>query len=256
VLESAVHGADAVLSGLGPRSAADAGITAPGTKAVVRAMQATGVRRVVVVSAAPVGTVPSPGHPQPHGTTPATGSSCRTGSAVSSGRRSAGTTPTRADGGPPVRQRPGLDRGPAAPADRQAAERRLPDGVRAERPRRLAAVAGRCRPPDYALHLAGLLPVVCPVGDGSGVTGISVFDASPEDVDRIMANDPGVRAGVFSLRRPLDQELSGGAVSRHRPRRDRCAGSAAPPWRLAPAAGQSLGAARPPPPGGPPSSPI
>jgi hypothetical protein len=35
-----------------------------------------------------------------------------------------------------------------------------------------------------------------------------------------------------------------GAASRHRPRRDRCAGSAAPPWRLAPAAGQSLGAAR------------
>ena len=65
VLESAVHGADAVLSGLGPRSAADAGITAPGTEAVIRAMQATGVRRVVVVSAAPVGTVPSPGRPKP-----------------------------------------------------------------------------------------------------------------------------------------------------------------------------------------------
>jgi hypothetical protein len=42
------------------------------------------------------------------------------------------------------------------------------------------------------------MPVVCPVGDGSGVTGISAFDARPEDVDRIMANDPGVRAGVFS----------------------------------------------------------
>jgi NAD(P)H-binding len=66
VLESAVQGADAVLSGLGPRSAADAGTTAPGTKAVVRAMPATGVRRVVVVvSAARVGTVPSPGHPKP-----------------------------------------------------------------------------------------------------------------------------------------------------------------------------------------------
>jgi hypothetical protein len=51
---------------------------------------------------------------------------------------------------------------------------------------------------NYALHLAGLMPVVCPVGDGSGVTGISVFDARPEDVDRIMANDPGVRAGVFT----------------------------------------------------------
>jgi nucleoside-diphosphate-sugar epimerase len=64
VLKSAVQGADAVLSGLDPRSAADAGITDPGTEAVVRAMQATGVRRVVVVTA-PVGTVPSPGRPNP-----------------------------------------------------------------------------------------------------------------------------------------------------------------------------------------------
>jgi hypothetical protein len=65
VPESDVQGADAVLSGLGPRSAADVGITASGTEAVVRAMQATGVRRVVVVSAAPVGTAPSPGRPKP-----------------------------------------------------------------------------------------------------------------------------------------------------------------------------------------------
>ncbi len=64
-LEPAVRGADAVLSGLGPRSASDAGITARGTRAIVEAMQATGVRRIVVVSAAPVGTVPSPGRPHP-----------------------------------------------------------------------------------------------------------------------------------------------------------------------------------------------
>jgi hypothetical protein len=51
---------------------------------------------------------------------------------------------------------------------------------------------------NYALHLAGLMPVVCPVGDGSGVTGISIFDASLEDVDRIMGKDPGVQAGVFT----------------------------------------------------------
>jgi hypothetical protein len=51
---------------------------------------------------------------------------------------------------------------------------------------------------NYALHLAGLMPVVCPVGYGSGVTGISIFDADPEVVHRIMSNDPGVRAGVFT----------------------------------------------------------
>jgi len=65
VLESAVRGADAVLSGLGPRSASDVGVASGGTRAIVEAMQAESVRRIVVVSAAPIGTVPSPGRPKP-----------------------------------------------------------------------------------------------------------------------------------------------------------------------------------------------
>jgi putative NADH-flavin reductase len=65
VLESAVAGADAVLSGLGARSAADYGVAWRGTRAIVQAMRATGVRRIVVVSAAPIGTVPSPNRPTP-----------------------------------------------------------------------------------------------------------------------------------------------------------------------------------------------
>jgi uncharacterized protein YbjT (DUF2867 family) len=64
-LEPAVAGADAVLSGLGPRSRSDAGIASVGTRAIVQAMRATGVRRIVAVSAAPVATVASPGRPHP-----------------------------------------------------------------------------------------------------------------------------------------------------------------------------------------------
>jgi putative NADH-flavin reductase len=64
-LESAIAGADAVISGLGPRSRAEAGITAPGTRAIIAAMHATGVRRIVVVSAAPTSTVATPGNPNP-----------------------------------------------------------------------------------------------------------------------------------------------------------------------------------------------
>jgi uncharacterized protein YbjT (DUF2867 family) len=73
VLEAAVAGADAVLSGLGPRSRADAGIASRGTAAIVAAMQATGVRRVVAVSAAPVATVASPGRPDPPANDPGEG---------------------------------------------------------------------------------------------------------------------------------------------------------------------------------------
>jgi putative NADH-flavin reductase len=64
-LESAVEGADAVLSCVGPRSKSEAGIASRGTRAIVRAMQAAGARRLVVVSAAPIGTVPSPDRPKP-----------------------------------------------------------------------------------------------------------------------------------------------------------------------------------------------
>lgn len=54
VLRPALAGRDAVLSGLGARSRGDAGVAARLTRTVLRAMDAEGVRRVVVVSAAPL----------------------------------------------------------------------------------------------------------------------------------------------------------------------------------------------------------
>jgi putative NADH-flavin reductase len=64
-LESAVKDADAVLSGLGARTRTEAGVAWRGTQAVVDAMTVAGVRRLVVVSAAPLGTVPSAARPNP-----------------------------------------------------------------------------------------------------------------------------------------------------------------------------------------------
>ena len=64
-LEAAVSGVDAVLSCLGPHNNKDAGIAAPGTRAIAEAMRATGVRRVVAISASPVATIASPGRPRP-----------------------------------------------------------------------------------------------------------------------------------------------------------------------------------------------
>src|SRR5689334_22049644 len=64
-LADAVKGADAILSGLGARTSADAGVAWRGTRALVDAARETGVRRLVVVSAAPMGTVPSPERPAP-----------------------------------------------------------------------------------------------------------------------------------------------------------------------------------------------
>ncbi|WP_035853533.1 NAD(P)-dependent oxidoreductase [Kitasatospora azatica] len=64
-LATAVTGADAVLSGLGARTTADTGVATRGTRALVEAMGATGTRRLIVVSAAPIGTVASPARPNP-----------------------------------------------------------------------------------------------------------------------------------------------------------------------------------------------
>jgi uncharacterized protein YbjT (DUF2867 family) len=64
-LVPAVAGADAVLSALGGRSRRDTGVAAHGTEAITAAMQASGVARIVVVSAAPIGTMPSPARPRP-----------------------------------------------------------------------------------------------------------------------------------------------------------------------------------------------
>ncbi|MFE7511975.1 NAD(P)-dependent oxidoreductase [Streptomyces sp. NPDC057540] len=57
-LRGAVAGRDAVLSGLGARTRADAGVAARLTRSVLAAMEAEKTRRLLVVSAAPLGPVP------------------------------------------------------------------------------------------------------------------------------------------------------------------------------------------------------
>jgi putative NADH-flavin reductase len=64
-IRSAIQDVDAVLSGLGARSAGDLGVAAYGTRAITQVMGAAAVRRIIVVSAAPIGTVPSPRRPNP-----------------------------------------------------------------------------------------------------------------------------------------------------------------------------------------------
>ncbi|WP_433293381.1 NAD(P)-dependent oxidoreductase [Actinoplanes sp. CA-030573] len=64
-LAAAVKGSDAILSGLGARTKFEEGVATRGTEALIGAARKAGVRRLVVVSAAPIGTVPSPARPHP-----------------------------------------------------------------------------------------------------------------------------------------------------------------------------------------------
>jgi hypothetical protein len=51
---------------------------------------------------------------------------------------------------------------------------------------------------NFVLRAEGKLPIVCPATDDSDWAGIGIFDATPEEVERIMADDPGVKAGLFT----------------------------------------------------------
>ncbi|MFE9426833.1 NAD(P)-dependent oxidoreductase [Kitasatospora sp. NPDC006697] len=61
----AVTGADAVLSALGAVGKSGIGVAEHGTLAVLEAMRTAGIGRILVVSAAPIGTVASPARPHP-----------------------------------------------------------------------------------------------------------------------------------------------------------------------------------------------
>ena len=65
---------------------------------------------------------------------------------------------------------------------------------------------------NFALREAGIMPIVCPVADGSDLVGIGIFDADPDDVERIMSRDPGVLAAVFTYEIHPTRSFPGSAL--------------------------------------------
>ncbi|MEN3361648.1 MAG: hypothetical protein V7637_5630 [Mycobacteriales bacterium] len=51
---------------------------------------------------------------------------------------------------------------------------------------------------NFSLRAGGQLAIVCPIVDGSGWAGIGIFTGTPDEVTRIMEEDPGVQAGIFT----------------------------------------------------------
>ena len=52
---------------------------------------------------------------------------------------------------------------------------------------------------NLALHYAGVLAIMGPIRDGGEIAGVSIFAAEPDEVERIMAGDPAVQAGVLTF---------------------------------------------------------
>jgi uncharacterized protein YbjT (DUF2867 family) len=59
VLRAVVDGSDAAISGVGPRGRKDGPVASSTTRAMLSALEASGVRRFLAVSAVPVGPVPA-----------------------------------------------------------------------------------------------------------------------------------------------------------------------------------------------------
>ena len=51
---------------------------------------------------------------------------------------------------------------------------------------------------NFALRAEGKLSIVCPVTDAGALAGLGIFSCSIEETRRIMDEDPGVRAGIFT----------------------------------------------------------
>jgi hypothetical protein len=50
---------------------------------------------------------------------------------------------------------------------------------------------------NFALRADGLLSIVCPVTVESNLSGLGIFNATPEETQKIMDEDPAVQAGIF-----------------------------------------------------------
>jgi hypothetical protein len=51
---------------------------------------------------------------------------------------------------------------------------------------------------EFALRFDGPLSILCQVSDGSGVVSVSIFNASVDEVKKIMDEDPAVKEGIFA----------------------------------------------------------
>ncbi len=51
---------------------------------------------------------------------------------------------------------------------------------------------------NMGLQADGCLPIVLPVGDGTGLAGVGIFVDPPDTVASIMDGDPAVQAGILT----------------------------------------------------------
>ena len=66
---------------------------------------------------------------------------------------------------------------------------------------------------NFGLRADGLLNIVCPVIDDTEVCGIGIFNTDLATAEQLMAEDPGVKAGVFTFRLHPVRSFPGDALA-------------------------------------------
>ena len=51
---------------------------------------------------------------------------------------------------------------------------------------------------NFELRAEGKVAIVCPINDGSDVSGVKIMNTSVEEARQIMEDDPGIKAGIFT----------------------------------------------------------
>jgi hypothetical protein len=65
---------------------------------------------------------------------------------------------------------------------------------------------------NFQLRAEGVLSIVARVTDDSECSGIGIFNGSVEEVTRLMDDDPGVKAGIFTYELHPVRGLPGDAL--------------------------------------------
>ncbi len=51
---------------------------------------------------------------------------------------------------------------------------------------------------NFQLREDGIMSIVCRINDASNISSIGIFNSNPDEVKKIMDEDPGVIAGIFT----------------------------------------------------------
>jgi len=65
---------------------------------------------------------------------------------------------------------------------------------------------------NFSLRESGLMPIVCPVRDDSELAGVCIFVVTADEAARIMDEDPGVKAGLFTYEIHETRSFPGSAL--------------------------------------------